>query len=526
MTDQPGVDPAPSPPRWQRAKPVPLDRNGITGRAAPRLPADFASRDLFSLLRDGVAHDPTGLAMIGAGESLTWADLLDWVGRFARMAARAPTGPIAAILPDTPRATAAILGCLVARRVVLVIDPLWPPTRIATLLVDAGEVVTLRTSRVDADPGLALHDAEREPPILDWAPAAALDPDEPATVFYTSGSTGRPKGIVTSLWGNLNRARIGIETWRMGPGQRMLNTSPATTHSSFCRMLAAVCAGTGLVHYTTATDGLSTLLSLLETERPDILVAGPAILRTLIALPRFASAARSLQVVRVGGAAVLAPDVAAARAVLPAGCVIDHSYASTEAGIVAQWAIPQSDPPQEARLPSGYPLDSLEYAFTPEDELIVRGRGVALGEWVGGRCVPGRMEPVPGQPNWRLFRTGDLARIGEDGLLRFLARADRQLNLNGVRIEPAEIEAALRQVPGVIDVAVLARPVGERLVLMAFVAGTGDPAALRDALRDHAGETLTTAMRPSRYVVLPALPRMASGKVDMTALERLEAPGG
>jgi acyl-coenzyme A synthetase/AMP-(fatty) acid ligase len=339
-------------------------------------------------------------------------------------------------------------------------------------------------------------------------------------VFFTSGSTGRPKGIVTSMFGNLTRARITLEAWRLGPTDRMLNTSSASTHSSFCRMLAAVCAGASLAHFTLATDGLTTLLRRLEAEEINILVATPGVLRALLSLPRFTHAARRLRLVLSAADALLATDIAQARAALPADCVIDHSYASTEAGIVSRWSVPDP-PPEEARVPAGYPRDSLEFAFDPDETLIVRGRGVALGEWQAGTLVSGRMIADPTRPGWRVFNTGDRVRLGDDGLLRFVARADRQLNLNGVRIEPAEVETALRAEAGVTDATVIARAIEDRTVLVAFVASARPHEALIAGLRARVAQALPAAARPSRFIVLPEFPRLPSGKLDHPALLRL-----
>jgi len=116
------------------------------------------------------------------------------------------------------------------------------------------------------------------------------------------------------------------------------------------------------------------------------------------------------------------------------------------------------------------------------------------------------------------------------------------LNLNGVRIEPAEVEAALRAEPGVIDTAVLAhvipgdvvvdryaRGVGvaaERTVLVAFVASSRLAEPLTAALRARVTQALPAAARPGRFVILPALTWLSGGKVDLAALERMLRAGG
>jgi acyl-coenzyme A synthetase/AMP-(fatty) acid ligase len=197
--------------------------------------------------------------------------------------------------------------------------------------------------------------------------------------------------------------------------------------------------------------------------------------------------------------------------------------------VVATWEVAPDG--ADTAIPAGFILEDWHYALLSPDgqaapdgmpgELVLRGRRVALGEWLGGRLVPGRMMRDPGDPHSRIFRTGDLMQIGADGLLRFAGRADRQININGVRIEPGEIEAALCADPLVENAAVVPRPDGRPI---AFVAAPGaDADSLRPALLARARAALPSAMWPAAITVLPALPRLANGKPDLVALRRAAA---
>ncbi len=119
----------------------------------------------------------------------------------------------------------------------------------------------------------------------------------------------------------------------------------------------------------------------------------------------------------------------------------------------------------------------------------------------------------------RVYFTGDLGRARADGSLQVVGRKDRMLKLNGQRIEPAQVEAAIRAVADVADLCVLPRRSGDAVTLVAFVVARARgretiAATLRARLREH----LPAPMRPARIVVLDALPRLASGKVDAVAL--------
>jgi non-ribosomal peptide synthetase component F len=532
-------------PVWRRAARVPFDCNEATQRPSVGLPADFAERSLFDLLCAAAALDPDAVAVVDGSERLIYRDLLERIGRAARRIAAEPPGAVAVLLPNSASGLAALLGCLVARRVVLLLEPRQPVERIAAILHDARPAAVVGDgSAAGMIPVGALVDGPDEP---GWVPPDTFAPDQPAVVFFTSGSTGRPKGIATSLWGCLHRASVNLGAWRQGPDDRMLNASQAATHASFCRFLGTLCVGSRLVLYGAASDGLGVLRDRLAADRVTILIVGPALLRAVLPLPGFDAAFRTLRALRCGGAALLRADVAAMRRLLPDSCLIDHSYASTEAGIVAAWVVPRDFPGSEPRLPAGYLLADQDYRL--EDgagcdpgpggigELVLRGRGIAVGEWRGGRCVPDRMPPDPAHPGWRVFRTGDIVRLGDDELLRFVGRVDQQIKINGVRIEPAEIEAVLRRVPGVTDAAVIAGGGDGRPMLLAYVAvpgavagavpgaPTGDRPAMRAALLARLRAELPPVMQPAHLILLDVLPRLAGAKLDVGALSRPDKRG-
>ncbi|MGY6217872.1 AMP-binding enzyme, partial [Methylolobus aquaticus] len=150
-------------------------------------------------------------------------------------------------------------------------------------------------------------------------------------------------------------------------------------------------------------------------------------------------------------------------------------------------------------------------------ELFIGGPLLARGYHGQPGLTAERFLPDPfGPPGSRLYRTGDRVRQRSDGVIDFLGRTDQQLKLRGYRIEPGEIEAALRQLPGVVEAAVVlheAATTGPQLV--AYVAGNG---LAEDALRAALQQRLPAYLLPQRIMVLERLPRLASGKLDRRAL--------
>ena len=129
--------------------------------------------------------------------------------------------------------------------------------------------------------------------------------------------------------------------------------------------------------------------------------------------------------------------------------------------------------------------------------------------------------PHAGRRSSRWFhgtRTGDLAVVGPDGMLTILGRADRQVKVNGNRIELAEIEAAMRAIPGIAAAAVVARRDGGRTLRLGFFVAGGAASIYVTGLRQSLSQLLPPTMLPARLFQLDSLPFLPGFKLDTTAL--------
>jgi thioesterase domain-containing protein/acyl carrier protein len=307
---------------------------------------------------------------------------------------------------------------------------------------------------------------------------------------------------------------------------RFLPLSSECTIAGLRERLTALLTGATLHVIDVQRAGARQILSRLHDAAITMVYGVPALLRSLMQLDS-AQAPSSLRVVRVGGDAVLWSDVEALRAWLPPDCRVELGYSSTEAPIL-QWFVPPGFPQEGSRVPLGYPLAGNALAIVGEDgtpvapgeagELIVRSPYIALGRWVDGRCVADDFPADPKDLSCRILRTGDLVRLRADGLIDLIGRKDRQIKIRGQRVEPGELEAALRRQPGVRDAAVYPRRVGANWWLIAYVVGEADAAALKSILR----EALPPALQPQRIHTIDAIPRLASAKLDAKALAALD----
>ncbi|MCX7377163.1 MAG: AMP-binding protein [Alphaproteobacteria bacterium] len=497
----------------------------------------LALRPLLACLEEACRHPAGHAAMAGTAGRLSRPDFIGIVRRVAAaVQRRVPAGArVAAFLPQTPQGVAALLGCASAGRVCVVLNPADPPERLRLMLEDAAPAAVLFDDALalqvpwPAGAGavaIALSDC-----LAGDGDVAAVphDPDAPSMIHYTSGSTGRPKGIVLSSFNVMARASMMIERQGMTEADRYLIPTTISDGSCVAAHIAGVlCGGTQLV-VSFAAEGPGGVVRLAAREGATILAGPTAMLRALRGLAAMPQAVARPRLLRIGGSGLPADDLAAWRALLPAGCGISHSYASTEAMVVSDWSLPIERVAQGGTLSVGRMLPGVEYALLDEEDrpvaegeaghMVLRGRQLALGELQEGRVVPGRMLPDPALPGARVFRTGDVLRRAADGLLYFAGRADRQMKVNGVRLEPAEIEAVLRAEDGVRDAALVQLDDGS---LHGFVAvPERDWAEVQPLLIARLRDSVPTAMRPRRLHVLPALPLLPSAKHDLAALRRL-----
>ncbi|MEU5881418.1 amino acid adenylation domain-containing protein [Spirillospora sp. NPDC047279] len=486
------------------------------------------------------ARTPAAVAVVSGGTELTYADLLDRADRIAAYLLDLGAGPeqvVGVALRRGPDLAAALLAVWRAGAAYLPLAPDDPSERLEWLLSDAGaRVVLTHESLVPALPGSRSEagvrvvplDAER--PRIDAArapaglPAAA--PGSIAYAIYTSGSTGRPKGVLVTQEGIANRVGWTVRTHGLGSDDRVLQkTSPTFDAAAWEVFAPLVSGGTVVMAPPGAERDPAAIVRAVAEHRITVLQAVPSVLRLLAGEPELEHGALSSLRLLFSAGEPLDAELCH-RLLRHARADLWNTYGPTECSIDV--TAHRFDPAQTAGpVPIGRPIDGmrvlvLDAAGRPvpigvPGELHAGGPGVARGYTGRPDLTAERFVPDPrGPAGTRLYRTGDLVRWRPDGTLEYLGRLDQQVKVNGVRIEPGEIEAALRRCPGVTAAAVTVRPAtggGHRLVAHVVGDGTAD-------LRRHLRTTLPAPMIPSEFVALGALPLTSSGKVDRAALAR------
>jgi amino acid adenylation domain-containing protein/non-ribosomal peptide synthase protein (TIGR01720 family) len=510
-----------------------------------------------SMFEAQVEQTPAMTALSYAGGVLTYAALERRANQLAWWLRRRGVGPedrIGVLLHRSPELLVAILGILKTGAAYLPIDPSAPAPRIEALVADA----RLRRVITTCDLAAALTlDASAEPccvdnrsfqasleelpqrALTDADRTTALRGSHPAYVIYTSGSTGTPKGVVVSHDALAQYlASVGAVLGADAAAMPLL-TAPAfdlTVTTLFAPLRAGGRIAIVPEGNTAGTDlqvgpSTATLDALEAAFGPDATATAVKLTPSHVAL----LAARPvtphrLRTVMVGGEALTPAHVATLRTHAP-GVRIINEYGPTEATVGLTAAVIDTDASTIGRPYPNTQVYVLDAALQPcpigvVGELYLAGATLARGYWGRPALTATRFlaHPYAATPGARLYRSGDRAAWRPDGTLQYHGRADQQLKVRGVRVEPAEVEAALLAQPGVQQAAVVARADhGADARLVAYVVprrdASGTPVALApDALRTALAASLPAALVPSAVVALDALPLTVNGKLDRAAL--------
>jgi acyl-coenzyme A synthetase/AMP-(fatty) acid ligase len=505
-------------------------------RADYRGPVDlpfeaFGHGPVLELLAVQVAERPDAVAIADIEGSLSYRALWQATGRLAaRLRTEGGAGPVGVLVPARAAAAVAVFACLAAGRPSLLLDAAHAPARNAALLARAGATRVLGPG---AAAGLGrLPFTPLEAAFDPGAPfaepdASALGEDAPAFILCTSGSSGEPKLLAYSQRGTLQQTRMLVDSLHLSSRDRLLTLTSGTAIPGLLTLFVPL-AGCTLDIFPLGELGLREVATRLRSHGATVLRAGPSLLRAIAHLPDATEALSGLRAIRLGSEAVLRSDAATWWPLLPPGCVLHNRYGATEL-LGAWWVMRPEDDHDPVRVAAGLPDPGVEFRIVDEagrdcapgeaGEIWLRGRHAALGEVRPGGLHLGRLDADPEEPGLRIHRTGDLARLAPDGAIVVLGRRDRMVKVNGQRVEPAEVEAALRRSPEVREAAVVARESEGRVTLRAFVVVAPDaPAGVETRLRQALRGTLPPAMQPARIEVLGALPLLPNGKLDERAL--------
>ncbi|MFC8177715.1 alpha/beta fold hydrolase [Rhodococcus sp. NPDC057297] len=469
-----------------------------------------------------VAHAvPDAVAVHTEDGAVTFDELLHRTYASARKIAQLAGDdprPIAVEAASTSESIATMLAVMASGHALVPLDSNLPANRADRIVESAA---ALRLDQADL--------ANTQDSAM---PLPTLTGSRTALIAYTSGSTGAAKGVLLSHRMCLTKAYEVSSALGLSSRDRVGNALPVSFGAGLNTLFAGILSGATVYCTDPRTVLPTTLTEWIERSSLTTLHCSPSLVRSFRAgaeeipsdaiVPVPDNAVPSLRVVTTYGEALHSRDVIGFRSALGSGATFVNWYATTEAGGVAYGEY-RSDRPLPSgfltatTLPKGKIVDVVDQAGT------LAPAGVAGEIRVSAECLSDGYLGLPDLTESHFasdgplmrYATGDLGRFDELGQLHLLGRADDAVKIRGYLVEPAEVEAAIRGVDGVRDVAIVARSIdGEPHLDAFFVSDTRDSAYVRAGIQDQ----LPTWMVPRNITRTLTIERNERGKVDRQRL--------
>jgi enterobactin synthetase component F len=500
-------------------------RTAVLALAAGEIAAVPEAETLATLCATQAERTPDAVALMCGDQQLSFATLHDRATRLARRLAALGVKPgvvVGIALPRVPNLVVAVLAVHKAGGAYLALDPAYPVERIRFLVEDAAAPVIVTDAALAptfAESGARLlFDIDRESSETEMAELVPAGPADLAYVLYTSGSTGRPKAV-----GIEHRNLINLISWGCSVVSDaelrglLFSTSLNFDLSAFEMFLPLAFGGCAVM-----VENLLALQSDPLREKVRLVNSGPSLLDTLLRADGLPS---SVTTVLLAGERMSRRLASAIFEAAP-GVRLLNCYGPTETTVYSTGAAVdptgRSDPTIGRAIwnTTLYVLDAGGALVPPgaEGELFIGGAGVARGYLGRPELTADRFTPNPYGPG-KLYRSGDRVRWAANGELEFINRTDEQMKINGIRVEPGEIEAALLAQSGIAAAVVTLREdvAGARRLTAHLVAKSGSSPATED-VRAQLERQLPRNMVPAFFVWLDAMPMTPNGKLDRKAL--------
>jgi amino acid adenylation domain-containing protein len=507
---------------------------------------------------------PDAVALVMNEERITYGQLEESSNRLARLLKAAgcrKEDRVCFLIPKSPAAYISMLGILKADCIHVPLDTSSPAPRLTRIvesceprfILGAGSVANLldeimsedkfrstvsvgwmgadATAGRNFDVRFALRD-------LESYSGAPLDyqntREDPAHILFTSGSTGAPKGVVITHSNVIHFIEWANQYFGICSSDRLSAHPPLHFDLSTFDMFGAFAAGAEL-HL------VSPALNLLPHKMADFIRTSE--LTQWFSVPSILSYMAKFDVVSFNDFPTL-KRVLWCGEVFPTPSLIywmerlpnvsfTNLYGPTEATIASSYyTVPNYPKDERAAIPIGTACGGEELMALDDDlrpvpqgevgNLYIRGVGLSPGYWRDREKTDAVFLPNPqsSEPEDRIYKTGDLAKVGPDDLVYFLGRADSQIKSRGYRIELGEIETALNAIDGLEECAVVAVSSDGfegATICCAYAPQPGSQVA-SSILREKLSKVLPNYMMPSKWMAFDKLPKNANGKIDRPKL--------
>ncbi|GLY37768.1 non-ribosomal peptide synthetase [Amycolatopsis sp. NBRC 101858] len=499
---------------------------------------------LHHLIAEQAAKTPHATAVEYEDDHLDYAELERRAGVLAarlRDHGVAPDVPVGLRMDRSIDLIVGLVAILKAGGAFVPIETDAPDLRVLGILGDANSPVCLvnagaKTPATGEIVFLEVSDSAGEAPEI----TDDTHPDNLVSIYYTSGSTGKPKGVASTHRGWVNRLRWHQDTYRLQPGEAVLQKTTLVFDDAAIECLWPLIVGgrVALIPPGLHRDPAAILAGAIK-HRVVNLQFVPSML-TLF-LEQLTSADRAaLKTVRnvITSGEALQPELLKLFLDrLGEHATLHNQWGATEVSIDSTMReCLRSDLDGAGSVSVGSPIANnqihvLDEHFRPvpvgvPGDLFIGGVGLARGYFGNPGKTAAAFLASPFHPGERLYRTGDRGLRTPDGALTFLGRQDSQVKIRGIRVEPGEVEQVLLELPGVREAAVTVwQPSPGDKRLAGYVTAQAGVTLTEAGIREQLRERLPGYLVPTALSVLPEFPTTTSGKIDRKVLPAPAAAG-
>lgn len=510
---------------------------------------------LQQLLTKSAKAYPEKPAVWARGRSLTYRELderSNQVAHLLRARGVKKGDRVGLFFPKCCESIVSMLGVLKAGGVYVPLDPQAPGDRVGYIIENCG--IRILITNAERRTALAAEVlAQLETTLLvegdgngsdqfawtelaqypaNTSPAVTLVETDLAYILYTSGSTGRPKGVMLTHQNALTFVEWCAEEFQVRAEDRLSNHAPLHFDLSVFDVYNTLEAGATVYMITEDLAIFPTsLTNFIETQKITIWYSVPSALMLLLLHGRVtAEKLKSLRIILFAGE-VFPMKYLRQLAEISTTSDLYNLYGPTETNVCTYYKVERERLAGMEKLPIGIACANTEcFSVTPEGrlagkgeagELLVRGPSVTYGYWADRDKTAKMVVPNTFQPFFdeKMYRTGDIVTVGDDGNYYFQGRRDSQIKSRGYRIELGEIETALLAHPDVREAAVLAVPdevVGNRIRAVVAPHVPGSVQVL--ALQQFCSTRVPKYMIPELVDLMEELPKTSTGKIDRVKL--------
>jgi amino acid adenylation domain-containing protein len=484
---------------------------------------------------------PHRIALKSKQNALTYEELNQFANRLAWTIRDQsnPGEPIGLLLEHDTPILVAIMGVLKAGGIYVPLEPAYPKERLVYMLSDSkARLIITNSKNINIAKSLShrilnLDGIPSE--VSPENPELHISPDSPAYILYTSGSTGQPKGIFNSHRNLLHQVMSYTNSVNLIQGDRHSLLQSCSFSRTLKEIFGSLLNGATLCMYDIKEDGLAHLADWLIKEKITLLGSAVTVYRLFMGSLTGNENFSDLRLIYLGAEPFYKKDVELYKKHFPPKCIMIHGMGATETGTFLRFLINKETRLKGNSIPAGYALQDMEVRLvdeagkdtsTQEGEIVVKSRYLSLGYWGQPELTQAMFHADPQSVTERIYYTGDLGRLLDNGSIVHLGRKDFQLKIRGHRVEIAEIEGALYNIGGIEQAVIVIRggESGSQRLIACMVPGLKGPPGI-DYIRQHLAETLPEYMIPDEFIFLDAMPYTPNGKVDRRALMAMEGTG-